>query len=215
MAHQQLIFKEPAADLRKKYPRWVEIALVTALMITASLFFAFQRFENSVPVQKKIDIVIEAVEIPPTEQHKPPPKPQRPVIPVESDSDEDIPDDLTIEETSWVENSGLADVPPPPAEDPEPTVPFYALSERPEVLHQVTPDYPELAKRAGIEGQVVVKVLINTVGNVEKVEILKSHPLLDEAALAAARQFKFSPGKQRDRVVKVWTQIPFHFRLKN
>ncbi|MEZ4765085.1 MAG: hypothetical protein R3C26_18470 [Calditrichia bacterium] len=44
--------------------------------------------------------MIEAVEIPPTEQLKPPPKPQRPVIPGESDSDEDIPDDLTIEETS-------------------------------------------------------------------------------------------------------------------
>ncbi|MEZ4765086.1 MAG: hypothetical protein R3C26_18475 [Calditrichia bacterium] len=40
----------------------------------------------------------------------------------------------------------MADLLPPPAEDPEPTVPFYALSERPEVLHQVTPDYPEFSQ---------------------------------------------------------------------
>ena len=61
---------------------------------------------------------------------------------------------------------------------------------------------------------VVVKVLIGTKGDVEKVEIVKSHPMLDESAMAAAKLFKFTPGKQRDRVVKVWMTIPFTFKLK-
>ncbi len=103
---------------------------------------------------------------------------------------------------------------PPPPEEEEPIVPFFALSEKPVEIKRVNPVYPELAKKAGIEGTVVVKVLVNTKGDVEKVEILKSHPLLDEAAVNAAKQFKFKPGKQRDRYVKVWVSIPFNFRLK-
>ena len=54
----------------------------------------------------------------------------------------------------------------------------------------------------------------STKGDVEKVEVVKSHPMLDDAAIAAAKQFKFKPGKQRDRYVKVWMTIPFTFRLK-
>jgi protein TonB len=72
------------------------------------------------------------------------------------------------------------------------------------VIKHVNPVYPELAKKAGIEGMVVVKVLVNTKGDVEKAEIFKSHALLDKAAIDAARQFKFKPGKQRDKYVKVW-----------
>ena len=60
----------------------------------------------------------------------------------------------------------------------------------------------------------VVKVLVNTKGDVEAVEVLKSHPLLDESAIAAAKQYKFTPGKQRDKFVKVWVSIPFNFKLK-
>lgn len=48
----------------------------------------------------------------------------------------------------------------------------------------------------------------------EKVEILRSVPLLNEAAIEAARQFKFKPGKQRDKLVKVWVSIPFNFSLR-
>jgi protein TonB len=71
-----------------------------------------------------------------------------------------------------------------------------------------------LAKKVGAEGLVVLKVLINTKGDVEKVKVIKSNPLLDEAAITAVRQFKFQPGKQRDRYVKVWMSIPFRFRLR-
>ena len=59
----------------------------------------------------------------------------------------------------------------------------------------------------------VLKVLIGTDGNVEDVEIFKSHPMLDDAAIEAAKQFRFTPGIQRDRPVRVWMSIPFSFRL--
>lgn len=213
MAHKQLLYKEPDVDLRRKYPKWFEFSLVIALLFTIILFYAFKKFESSVKLEKLIDQNIETIEIPPTQQIQKPPPPARPKIPIES-SDEDVPEDLTIEEEMFEFKQQTEELPPPPPEEEEPIVPFYALSDKPVEIKRVNPVYPELAKKAGIEGTVVVKVLVNTKGDVEQVEILKSHPLLDDAAMEAARQFKFKPGKQRDKFVKVWVSIPFNFKLK-
>lgn len=161
-----------------------------------------------------IDQNIETIEIPPTQQIQKPPPPARPKIPLQSE-DEELPEDLTIDEQMFEFDKPAEELPPPPPEEEEePIVPFYALSEKPVEVKRVEPVYPELARKAQIEGTVVVKVLVTTQGDVEKVEILKSHPLLDDAAIAAAKQFKFKPGKQRDKFVKVWVSIPFNFKLK-
>jgi protein TonB len=213
MAHKKLIYKDPQVDLRNKYPKWVEWSLIIALGFTIGLFYAFKKFESSVKLEKVLDQNIETIEIPPTQQIQKPPPPARPKIPIEAE-DEDIPEDLTIEEEMFEFDQQTEELPPPPPEEEEPIVPFYALSDKPVEIKRVNPVYPELAKKAGIEGTVVVKVLVNTKGDVEKVEVLKSHPLLDEAAIDAAKQFKFKPGKQRDKFVKVWVSIPFNFKLK-
>ncbi|MEJ2635430.1 MAG: energy transducer TonB [Calditrichia bacterium] len=213
MAKHEFIYKNPEVDLKLKYRRIFEASLVVSLIIMIALLYSFKKFESSYQLEKKVDVKIETVEIPQTEQiHRPPP-PARPVIPVASEN-EDIPDELTIDETEIDFSKPIEEAPPPPPQEEEPIVEFYALSEKPEVIKRVEPDYPELARKAGIEGMVVVKVLINTKGDVEKVEVVKSHPMLDDAAIAAAKQFKFKPGKQRDRFVKVWMTIPFTFRLK-
>lgn len=213
MARFNLIYKVPNADLRRKYRKWMEWSLIIALLFTVSLFYAFQRFESSVELNTLADSVIELENIPITEQLRKPPPPERPKIPVEADDEEDVPEDLFIDDTPFDPEPEITELPPPPPEE-EPTVEFYALSEKPVEIKRVNPVYPELARRAGIEGRVVVKALINTKGDVEEVAILKSHPLLDQAAIDAARQFKFKPGKQRDRYVKVWMSIPFTFELK-
>lgn len=210
MAHKKLLYKNPEVDLRNKYPKWMEIGVVVALAIITILFYSFKDFKSSYKLEK-LDISIENVEIPQTEQFQRPPPPARPSIPIESE-DEDIPDDLTIEETEVDFSETLENLPPP--EEDEPIVPFFALSEKPEVVRQSKPEYPELARKAGIEGRVTVKVLINTKGDVEKVEVVKGHPMLDDAAVESARQWKFKPGKQRDRTVKVWMNIPIDFKLK-
>ncbi|MEJ2052745.1 MAG: energy transducer TonB [Calditrichaceae bacterium] len=72
-----------------------------------------------------------------------------------------------------------------------------------------------MAKRAGISGTVVTRVLIDKEGNIEKAEIFKSIPMLDKAALEAAKKCKFSPAMQRDKPVKVWMAIPFQFRFNS
>lgn len=100
-----------------------------------------------------------------------------------------------------------------PLTDENIIVPFYALTEKPVEIKRVDPVYPSLAQKSKIEGTVVVKVLVGINGNVEKVEVLKSHPLLDNAAIEAAKQFKFDPGKQNGKPVKTWISIPFNFKL--
>ncbi len=213
MAKHQFIYKNPDVDLKLKYRKFFEASLVAALIIILVLLYSFKKFEADFKLEKKVDIQIETVDIPQTEQFNRPPPPARPSIPIASE-DEDIPDELTIDETEIDFSQPIDDALPPPPEEEEPIVEFYALSEKPEVRKKIEPTYPELARKAGIEGMVVVKVLIGTKGQVEKVEIVKSHPMLDDAAITAAKQFLFKPGKQRDRFVRVWMTIPFTFRLK-
>lgn len=75
--------------------------------------------------------------------------------------------------------------------------------------------YPEVAKRAGIQGRVFVKAFIDEKGNVVKCEIIKGvHPALDSSAVDAVMKTKFTPGMQRGKPVKVQVSIPIVFALK-
>jgi TonB family protein len=127
-------------------------------------------------------------------------------IPLKS---EDISEDLTIEEDE-VNFSKIVDELP---QEEKPIVPFFALSEKPEVIKQGKPEYPELARKAGIEGRVTVEVVIGTTGDVEQVKVVKGHPILNDAAIEAAKKWKFKPGKQKDKLVKVRMTIPIDFKL--
>jgi TonB family protein len=65
-----------------------------------------------------------------------------------------------------------------------------------------------------LEGNVFVKVWVDKEGKVRKVVILKSDaPIFEEAAVAAAKQFVFTPAVMQKGPVSVWVSIPFRFRL--
>lgn len=216
MKHQKyfgFIRKHPAVDLHSKYPRWVEGSFLAVLIGMCVMFWSFQRYQPQVTLATISDNTIITEVVPITEHPKERLKPEKPKIPVSSEEDEDLPVDIDPDEIFEEWKLGIDDV-PPPIEEPEPIVaPFHGLSEKPQVIHQVDPLYPELAQKADVEGTVVIEVLINTKGMVEATKILKSHDLFDSAAVTAAKQFRFTPAKQRDRLVKVWVSIPFKFRL--
>ena len=207
----QLLKKDPKVDLRLKYRKVMEVSLIFALLIVILTFYAFKKFEVGVKLPESVDIKIEVVEIPPTEQITRPPPPSRPMIPIEAEDDELL-DDVTIEETEVVFEA-RDDTPPPPPDDDE-VFEFFAVSEKPVLIKKAVPRYPDLARKAQIEGKVVVTVTIDKKGNVESAKIFKSVPMLDEAAQAAALQCKFKPAKQRDKFVKVKMNIPFDFHLR-
>lgn len=75
--------------------------------------------------------------------------------------------------------------------------------------------YPEIAKRAGIEGRVFVLAFIDETGNVADAKVIRGIGAgCDEAALEAVKQTKFIPGKQKGEPKKVQVSIPIVFKLQ-
>jgi len=94
---------------------------------------------------------------------------------------------------------------------------FVPVEIMPEMIYQHTPEYPRLAKQAGITGVVWVKALVDKEGNVRRSMVGKSSgtQALDEAAVAAAKHNKFKPGIQNGRPVNVWVTYKVTFTLDN
>jgi protein TonB len=91
---------------------------------------------------------------------------------------------------------------------------YVAYEKEPEMVSRDEPPYPELAKEAGVEGTVLVRVLVGEDGFVKDTLIIQSIPMLDDAAVASARTAVFKPALQKDRPVAVWMVMPFDFRLQ-
>ncbi len=75
--------------------------------------------------------------------------------------------------------------------------------------------YPEIAKRAGVQGRVFVKAYVDETGKVNKVELIRGIGAgCDEAAMKAVHSTMFKPGKQRGKPVKVQVTVPVLFKLQ-
>ncbi len=77
-------------------------------------------------------------------------------------------------------------------------------------------DYPDEARRQGIEGTVHVKVLVNRSGKAEEVSIAKSSSnlLLDSAAVRTAKTFVFSPAVVGEEKTQTWVMVPIEFKFR-
>jgi TonB family protein len=82
------------------------------------------------------------------------------------------------------------------------------------LIKRVEPIYPEEAKRLGIQGQVVMNVTIDEQGNVTDVKVRKGHPLLNDAALEAVKQWKYNPTFLNGRPVPVIATVHLDFEIK-
>ncbi len=121
--------------------------------------------------------------------------------------------------------SPVTDVEPPPPPKPDPIVEKPVEQPKPSIvrrsegvirgntLTQVKPDYPTLARTAHIDGDVQVEIVIGEDGNVASTKVLGGHPLLQQAALSAARQWKFKPTLLNGTPVKVQGVLTFRFTL--
>jgi len=90
---------------------------------------------------------------------------------------------------------------------------YVAFEKEPELVSPPDPEYPEIAREAGVEGTVLVRVLVGEDGFVKDMIIIQSVPMLDEAAADAAWTAVFKPALQKDRPVAVWMVIPLEFSL--
>jgi len=84
----------------------------------------------------------------------------------------------------------------------------------PLLLNKVEPGYPEAARKARMEGVVIIEAIITAHGSVEEVKILKSvNPLLDASAQRAVSQWKYRPATLNGRAVRVYLTVTVTFNL--
>ncbi len=75
--------------------------------------------------------------------------------------------------------------------------------------------YPEVAKRAGIQGRVVLEAEIDRDGVVQYLNAVEGYPLLISAALNAAKDWRYRPYRLHGKPVAVTTTIVVNFTLEN
>lgn len=94
-------------------------------------------------------------------------------------------------------------------------VPDYLVFEKPQLRFLPRPEYPRSARRRGHEGGTIVKVLVDTDGDVIDLDIFKSsgYMELDQAAIKVAWRAKFTPAIFNGQPVRVWVSIPIKFVL--
>jgi len=94
---------------------------------------------------------------------------------------------------------------------------FVPCEVMPAFLKQKKPRYPEIARRAGIEGRVFVSVLISESGQPMKAKIMKRIPsdqtVFDDAAVECVMTSTYSPGIQNGAPIMVWLTVPIRFDI--
>ncbi len=93
---------------------------------------------------------------------------------------------------------------------------FIPYEKGPEIVKKAIPKYPEMALRAGLEGTVWVKILVDKDGKPKKAVVMKSTvDIFNDAAVEAAMQFIFTPAVMNNGAVRVWVAMPFKFQLRD
>lgn len=214
----------PPSALRRRYVLLVECGLLIALALliaAVALPFDFDAEEPHAPLTTP---AIEAIEVPPTTQPRELPPPPAPI---------EVPDDVVLDEPVDIPSISdeplapaaiptLPSPPSPPAARSEPEAPeiFEIVEEEPVLIGgleglQRRVDYPELARRAGIEGTAIVQFVVDERGAVTRAVVLRDPGGgLGDAALRAVRASAFEPGRQRGSAVKVRLSLPVRFRLR-
>jgi protein TonB len=205
--------KSRQKDHKEMYGVYLRVSILSSLLICIALF-SFVPYSEPTPYELKKEIVTMVEEInAEIDKYKEPPPEERPRVAIEA-PDEIAEQDAeqTIGSTELVENI-IRTIPTGPEIE---IVAYYKLEKKPKLTNNPVPKYPEIVRRAGIEGKVFVKMLVDTSGLVMETQILKSsgNQMLDQAAVAAAMKSRFSPAWQRDQKVRVWVARKFEFKLQ-
>ena len=226
--------KSEKANLENKKLLFFEIGLMLSLSV---VYFAFEwtTAEKQVAVLEETTQVVEVEDMVPITQETPPPPPSAPSIPVLSDQIDIVDDEIQVDDNlfmnleddasmgveimDYVENVEEEVV-------EEEAIPFQLVEEKPSFMGGDANAfskwvnerlvYPEIAKENGVAGRVTLQFTVNTDGTVSNVKVLRGvDPSLDrEAVRVVSMSPKWTPGKQRDRAVKVTYTFPVIFQLR-
>ena len=195
-------------DPKESYGIYIRSGMLVSLIITICAFVFVPSVEMQ-PYEGTGDpdtiIVVQPIPTDPIVLIPPPKRPAPPpVVVTRGDGGDHV---IIIGQTIYNDSDAvLIDIP---------VQPYWAVQIPPRPLKTHPPNYPELPRRAGIEGMCVLEGVIDTLGNVVDVKIFKSsgNTLLDKAAINAFKTYEFSPAVQHDRPVSVWIRMPIIFKL--
>jgi protein TonB len=204
------------------------IALVLAAILHIGIFaITWPSFAGSVreaQTQKAKIYVVKQVKFkqPPPRQDQQIPKPRSKKVPIPDptpDEPEPIRDEEPEETVDFVPDDnlilGVPDAPPPP--EPEGPIRFVVGGKitEPVKLSGPNPLYPEAARRARIQGVVVLECVIGKDGSVQSVKVLRGLPLgLTESATDAVKKWKFEPSTLNGKPVEVLYILTVRFNLQ-
>ena len=212
---------------------FVEIGFVVALLAVLGAFeWSSKEKADSGLLAENTEIIEE--EIIPITQETPPPPPEMAKVPILSDQIDIIDDDIKVNDNilNLEDDSNLGveiqDYVEEVKEEvvEEETIPFQLVEEKPKFQGGDANDfskwvnqrlvYPEVAKENGVQGRVMLQFTVGTDGSVSGVKVIRGvDPSLDKEAVRVVSQSpKWTPGKQRDRKVKVTYTFPVIFQLR-
>lgn len=156
---------------------------------------------------------------PPPEKQPEIPKPKAKKVPIPDptpDEPEPIRTPDEIQQIDLPQTDIIFDIPagPPPSE-PEGPIHVGGDVKAPVKVNAPQPQYTEIARKARIQGVVIVQAIINKQGEVTDVKVLKGLPMgLDEAAVDAIRKWRFEPATLNGKPVDVYYNLTVNFTLQ-
>ncbi len=196
-------------ELKNSYPRMFRNALLIAIGVHAVLFLTIPEIKVK-PYELREKREIAAIEIPDQIKVPPPPKEEaKPQVPVDIAPSDEANEEETIASTVFAPDA-------PPELPPALARPdfFTAFDTAPQVVRQVAPEYPDMARLSELEGVVMVQIGVNEFGDVVEAQVVQGVQGLNQAAIEAVMQWKFKPALQRDVPVPVRIVIPIRFSLR-
>jgi TonB family protein len=205
--------------------RVMKVALIVAAVFHAILLIInFPSFQTQVQADKKDKKVYVVQQVrfqpPPPKQKQEIPKPKAKKVPI-PDPTPDEPEPIRIDEPEpeidlpEVDDIvfGIPDA--PPVAEPEGPIHVGGDVTKPEKLSAPPPQYTEIARKARIQGVVIVQAIIDKTGTVTNVKVLKGLPMgLSEQAVEAIKKWKFSPATLNGKPVDVYYNLTVNFRLQ-
>ena len=230
------IKKSPKANLENKKFMFMEVGLIIALLLVLGAF-EWSTTETSVSIlEEEVAVVIEEEQVPITQEEQLPP-PEVPKEPVMSDVIDIVDDDIKVEDNFLISTEDdaslgveIKDYVVEQQEEEvveEEEIPFAVVEEKPKfqgkdpnpgftkwVFSKIV--YPEIAKENGVQGRVTLQFTIDTDGSVKNVKVLRGvdSSLDKEAVRVVSSSPKWTPGKQRNKPVRVRFTFPVIFQLR-
>lgn len=225
---------EPSTDLTttfaleyeedQKTMRWAVGAAIVLHLIFLPIFLIIDyRSEDVAPAEKPKVYVVQQVRFkpPPPKQQQEIPKPKAKKVPIPDPTPEEpepirLPDEIQPE-VNLPDTDVVFDIPegPPPSPEPEGPIQVGGDVQAPVKIHNPQPQYTEIARKARLQGVVIVQAIIDKEGNVTNVKVLKGLGMgLDQAAVDAIKKWRFEPATLHGKPVAVYYNLTVNFRLQ-